>query len=142
MNQNVEITHPQEVREKVLAESLLLKQYAEDLSQEARSLSRLENLISDVSQIVVERKRRINIAIEHIRTYEDSPEKQEALRDYQNKLDNVENQARSLNNSRDTMLSICRDLMSVVKESTELSNTGSVLASKIQQLLDRIIEAI
>ncbi len=142
MDQNIDINNPQEVRKKIIAETLLLRQYAEDLSQEAKSLYILENLVSDASQVVAERKRGINVAIEQVRRYEDSPGKQEALRSYQKRLEDIENQARTINQCRDNLLGIRRDLMSVVKDSTALSDTGSVLASKLQQLLDRIIEAV
>ena len=142
MSDNIQLNNPQEVLAYISRESELLKQYAELASQEAKELSSLENLVAETMQLVNSRKRGLCVAIEQTKRQEDSDAKQQALRGLQKKLDEYESQARIINQCNDDLISIRQDYMSLVKDSSSISDTAMVLSVKIQQLIERIIDAI
>lgn len=142
MGENVQLKNPQEVLAYISREAELLNQYAELLTQEARELSALENLVLETTQLVNSRKRGISVAIEQTRRQEDSDAKQQALIGLQKKLEQYENQLRIVNQCNEDILSIRQDFMSLIKDSTSISDTGKVLSSKIEQLINKILEAL
>lgn len=142
MSDSIQLNNPREVLAYISRESELLKQYAEFASQEAKEVSSLENLITETMQLVNSRKLGICVAIEQTKRQEDSDAKQQALIGLQKKLEEYESQARIINQCNDDLISIRQDYMSLVKESTSISDTARVLSGKIQQLIEKIIYAI
>ena len=142
MGDNIQLKNPQEVLAYIAREAELLNQYAELVSQEARELSALESLVSETIQIVNTRKRGLYVAIEQTRRQEDSDAKRQALIGFQKKLEQYENQSRSVNQCKEDLISIRQDYMSLTKESTTISDTGKKLSNKIQMLINKIVETL
>lgn len=142
MDDTIQLNNPQEVLAYISRESELLNQYAEFASQEAKELSSLENLVTETMQIVNTRKRGLSVAIEQTKRQEDSDAKQQALRGLQKKMEKCEDQARIISQCNDDLISIRQDYASIVKDATSISDTSKILSAKIQQLIERIIDAL
>lgn len=142
MDNTIQLNNPQEVLAYISRESELLNQYAELASQEAKELSSLENLVTETMQLVNSRKRGLYVAIEQTKRQEDSEAKQQALRGLQKKMEKYEDQARIISQCNDDLISIRQDYASIVKDATSISDTSKILSTKIQQLIERIIDAI
>lgn len=142
MGDTIQLNNPQEVLAYISRESELLNQYAELASQEAKELSSLENLVTETMQLVNSRKRGIYVAIEQTKRQDDSEAKQEALRGLQKKMERCEDQARIISQCNDDLISIRQDYASMVKDATSISDTSKILSAKIQQLIERIIDAL
>lgn len=142
MGDNIQLNNPQEVMAYISRESELLNLYAELASQEAQELSSLENLVAETMQLVNSRKLGLYVAIEQTKRQEDSNAKQQAMRGLQNKMEKYEDQARIITQCNDCLISLRQDYMSLVKDATAVSDTANILSVKIQQLIERIIDAI
>lgn len=142
MDNTIQLNNPQEVLAYISRESELLNQYAELASQEAKELSSLENLVTETMQLVNSRKRGLYVAIEQTKRQDDSDAKQQALRGLQQKMEKYEDQARIISQCNDDLISIRQDYASIVKDATSISDTSRILSTKIQQLIERIIDAI
>ena len=142
MDDTIQLNNPQEVLAYISRESELLNQYAELASQESKELSSLENLVTETMQLVNSRKRGLYVAIEQTKTQDDSEAKQQALRGLQKKMERCEDQARIISQCNDDLISIRQDYASLVKDATTISDTSKILSAKIQQLIERIIDAI
>ena len=117
-------------------------QYAELASQEAKELSSLENLVTETMQLVNSRKRGLCVAIEQTKRQDDSDAKLQALRGLQKNMEKYEDQARIISQCSDDLIGIRQDYASIVKDATSISDTSKILSTKIQQLIERIIDAI
>jgi len=142
MNDTIQLNNPQEVLAYISRESELLNQYAVLASQEAKELSSLENLVTEIMQLVNSRKRGLYVAIEQTKRQDDSDAKQQALRGLQKKIENCEDQARIISQCNDDLISIRQDYVSIAKDATAISDTSKILSAKIQQLIERIIDAL
>ena len=142
MGDTIQLNNPQEVLAYISRESELLNQYAELASQEAKELSSLENLVTETMQLVNSRKRGLYVAIEQTKRQDDSEAKQQALRGLQKKMERCEDQARIISQCNDDLISIRQDYASIVKDATSISDTSKILSTKIQQLIEKIIEAL
>jgi len=142
MNDTIQLNNPQEVLAYISRESELLNQYAVLASQEAKELSSLENLVTEIMQLVNSRKRGLYVAIEQTKRQDDSDAKQQALRGLQKKIEKCEDQARIISQCNDDLISIRQDYVSIAKDATSISDTLKILSAKIQQLIERIIDAL
>jgi hypothetical protein len=142
MEGNIQLNNPQEVLAYISRESELLNRYAELINQEAQELSLLENLVAETMQLVNLRKRNVYVAIDQMKRYEDSDAKQRALRELQKKMEQYEEQARMINQCNDDLIGIRQDYASIVKDATTIADTSKTLSTKIQQLIERVIDAI
>jgi len=142
MNDTIQLNNPQEVLAYISRESELLNQYAVLASQEAKELSSLENLVTEIMQLVNSRKRGLYVAIEQTKRQDDSDAKQQALRGLQKKIEKCEDQARIISQCNDDLISIRQDYVSIAKDATAISDTSKILSAKIQQLIERIIDAL
>lgn len=142
MGETIQISDPQEVLAYISHESELLDQYAALVSQEAGELALLENLVMDTMQLVNGRKRNLNVAMEQTKRHNDSQAAQQALRGLQKEMEKCEDQARILSRCNDDLIGIRQDYASIVKNAAAISDTSKILSTKIQQLIERIIDAI
>lgn len=142
MNDTIQLNNPQEVLAYISREAELLNRYAELVQQEANGLSSLENLVTETMQLVNSRKRGLYVAIEQTKRQDDSDAKQQALRGLQKKMEKFEDQARIISQCNDVLISIRQDSASMVKDSASISDTSRILSTKIQQLIERITDAI
>lgn len=142
MDDTIQLNNPQEVLAYISRESELLNQYAELTSQEAKEFSSLENLVTETMQLVNSRKRGLYVAIEQTKRQDDTDAKQQALRGLQKKIEKCEDQARIILQCNDDLISIRQDYASIVKDATSISDTSKILSAKIQQLIERIIDAL
>lgn len=142
MDDTIQLNNPQEVLAYISRESELLNQYAVLASQEAKELSSLENLVTETMQLVNSRKRSLYVAIEQTKRQDDSDAKQQALRGLQKKIETCEDQARIISQCNDDLISIRQDYASIAKDATAISDTSKILSAKIQQLIERIIDAL
>lgn len=142
MDDTIQLNNPQEVLAYISRESELLNQYAVLASQEAKELSSLENLVTETMQLVNSRKRGLYVAIEQTKRQDDSDAKQQALRGLQKKIEKCEDQARIISQCNDDLISIRQDCVSIAKDATAISDTSKILSAKIQQLIERIIDAL
>lgn len=142
MSDSIRLNNPQEVLAYISRESELLNQYAELVNQEAKELSSLENLVAETMQLVNSRKRGLYVAIEQTKRKEDSEAKRQALRGFQKKMEKYEAQARIITQCNDDLISIRQDYASIVQDATAILDTSKILSTKIQQLIERIIDAI
>lgn len=142
MDDTIQLNNPQEVLAYISRESELLNQYAVLASQEAKELSSLENLVTETMQLVNSRKRGLYVAIEQTKRQDDSDAKQQALRGLQKKIEKCEDQARIISQCNDDLISIRQDYVSIAKDATAISDTSKILSAKIQQLIERIIDAL
>jgi len=127
---------------RISKETRLLNEYKELVKQEAKDLSILENLISETSLRVNQRKRNINTAIEQTRRQEESSAKQHALKELYKKLEEYEKQTHIVNQYHEELMSIRRDYSFLITESTSFSDIGTVLSNKVQLLIDKITETL
>lgn len=142
MNDTIQLNNPQEVLAYISREAELLNQYAELVQQEANGLSSLENLVTETMQLVNSRKRGLYVAIEQTKRQDDSDAKQQALRGLQKKMEKFEDQARIISQCNDDLISIRQDYVSIAKDATAISDTSKILSAKIQQLIERTIDAL
>lgn len=142
MGKEIRLDAPQELKAYISRESELLNRYAELINRESKELSSLEKLIAQTTQLVNDRKRNVYASIEQTRRQEDSEAKQKALRELQKKLERYEKQVQTMKLCSEELLSARREYQVLIKDSTLLSDTGRVLSGKLQQLIDKIIEAM
>ena len=142
MNDTIQLNNPQEVLAYISREAELLNQYAELVQQEAKELSSLENLVAETMQLVNSRKRGLYVAIEQTKRLDDSNAKQQTLRGLQKKMEKCEEQTRIISQCNDDLISIRQDSASMAKDASSISDTSRILSMKIQQLIERIIDAI
>lgn len=142
MGDTIQLNNPQEVLAYISRESELLNQYAELTQQEAKDLSSLENIVTETMQLVNSRKRGIYVAIEQTKRQDDSNAREQALNGLQKKMEKCEDQARIVSQCNDDLISIRLDYASMVKDAISISDASRILSTKIQQLIEKIIDAI
>ena len=141
MGDSINISNPQDIQNKVRMEADFLKKYSEELLQEEKELASLENLISETEQIVSSRIRGLNMAMDGIRSQENSPAQQKALRDCQRQFAVFEEQARMVHQCSEELQSIRTNASSNAQDGVSLSDTAVVLSDKITKLIDLIIQS-
>lgn len=140
MNDNIQLNNPQEVLAYISREAERLNQYADLAQQEAKEFLILENIVTETMQLVNNRKRGLYVAIEQTKRQNDSDAKQQALRGLQKKMEKCEAQARIISQCNDDLIGFRQDYASVVKDATSISATSRILSTKIQQLIEKIID--
>lgn len=141
MGEEIKIGNPPEVLVRILQESKLLAEYAEQLKNDTKEFTRLESKLEETEQAVCNRIRRSHNLIEQYRSYGDSPEQQSAIADMQKELLFFEGQLQTVKQCKEDLISMQQDYSALMKECNFRADSGRVLAGKLDILINKIISA-
>lgn len=141
MGDEIKIGNPHEVLARILQESKLLTEYAEQLNNDTKEFPRLESKLEETEQTVYNRIRRSHNLIEQYRSYGESSEQQRAIADMQKELVFFENQLQTVKQCKEDLVCMQQDYLSLIKECNYRADSGRVLAGKLEILMNKIIDA-
>lgn len=142
MGDNIQLKCPQEVKAYVMREAELIIRYAELIKLEAQELAELESLVLQTEQTVAARKRAMTTALVQVKKQEVSDAQQQAIRSMSKKLATYEDQTRQIAQCREDLVRITQDTSYLNKESLLLADNSKMLSTKIQTLINKIMDAM
>lgn len=141
MDEQVQIKNIDQVIQYSALFSQLLASYTELLQDEQTELSRLQQFIEQSLCSVNNEIKGIYTGIEQIKKQEESDCQQQALKDFQKKLQKYIQLSHVISQCQEELVYIKQELDQLASKSLNVSDTGKLLSSKIQILLSKIFDA-
>ena len=141
MQNQIKINDPYEVIEQVKRVNAILTLYQENAQTELSRILPTENLILEATQVVKNRRARKEMDLAMARRSENNSEHaSDITRKIQTDIERCDKSLRNISRCQDSYTEIRHDLTTIVKESTEFSNTSRMLSSKLSNLIIKIVE--
>lgn len=141
MDEQIQIKNIDQVIQYSALFSQLLTSYTELLQDEQTEVLRLQQFIEQSLCSVNNEIKGIYTGIEQIKKQGESDCQQQALKDFQKKLQKYIQLSHVISQCQEELVYIKQELDQLASKSLNVSDTGKLLSSKIQILLSKIFDA-